>query len=149
MKILNQLRPAAGAKKKPKRVGRGLGSGHGKTCCRGHKGQRARSGKKRSPGFEGGQMPLNRRIPKRGFINIFRKQYAILNLDDLSRMAIEHDIVDVTALVKESRIKKAPVGVKILGRGVLKKALTVRAHKFSQGAKDKILAVGGVVEEIA
>jgi len=147
MKILSGLKPVPGSRKKPKRIGRGIGSGHGKTCCRGHKGQGARSGGQMRPSFEGGQMPLNRRLPKRGFVNIFRKEYRVLNLDDLERLA-QGDVVNVNELIDQGRIRGGRDGVKILGRGEVRGALHVVAHKFSQAAKEKIVAAGGVAEEI-
>ena len=148
MNILSQLKPSPGSVKKRKRIGRGTGSGLGKTSGKGNKGQKSRSGPKIAPSFEGGQMPLNRRLPKRGFTNTFKKQIATLNLDDLDRMAHEQSEVNVQTWVAEGRIKKAKDGVKILGRGELSRALTVRAHLFSHTAKEKILAAGGQVEEI-
>ncbi len=148
MNPLSQLKPAPGSQKKPKRIGRGTGSGSGKTSGKGHKGQKARSGPKISPAFEGGQMPLNRRLPKRGFTNTFKKQIATLNLDDLERMAKDDTEINVQVLIAEGRIKKAKDGVKILGRGELKRPITVRAHLFSNTAKEKILSAGGKVEEI-
>jgi len=148
MSLLNQLKPSPGSVKKPKRIGRGTGSGQGKTSCKGHKGQKARSGPKIAPSFEGGQMPLNRRLPKRGFTNTFKKQIATLNLDDLDRMAQEQSEVNVQVWIAEGRIKRAKHGVKILGRGDLSRPLTVRAHLFSHTAREKILAAGGKIEEI-
>jgi large subunit ribosomal protein L15 len=148
MNELSQLKPAHGSTKKPKRIGRGTGSGRGKTSGKGHKGQKARSGPKISPAFEGGQMPMNRRLPKRGFTNTFKKQIATLNLDDLDRMAPEASEINVLVWVAEGRIKKARDGVKILGRGEISRPLTVRAHLFSHTAKEKILSAGGTVEEI-
>ena len=148
MNELSQLKPAPGSTKKPKRIGRGTGSGRGKTSCKGHKGQKARSGPKIAPSFEGGQMPLNRRLPKRGFTNTFKKQIATLNLDDLDRMAQEQSEVNVQVWIAEGRIKRAKDGVKILGRGELSRPLTVRAHLFSHTAREKILAAGGKIEEI-
>lgn len=149
MNELSRLKPAPGSQKKPKRIGRGPGSGHGKTSCKGHKGQRSRSGAKISPGFEGGQMPLNRRLPKRGFHNPFRKQMAVLNLDDLLRLAQGSPEVDLQRWVEEGRIKKARDGVKVLGRGEVSGPLLVRAHFFSESAKRKIREAGGRIEEIA
>jgi large subunit ribosomal protein L15 len=148
MSQLSQLKPAPGSVKRRKRVGRGPGSGWGKTAGKGHKGQKARSGPKISASFEGGQMPLNRRLPKRGFTNTFKKQIATLNLDDLARMARDLSEINVQVWVAEGRIKKAKDGVKILGRGQLSRPLTVRAHLFSQTAREKILAAGGAIEEI-
>jgi large subunit ribosomal protein L15 len=149
MNELSNLKPAPGSVKKTKRVGRGPGSGHGKTSGKGHKGQKARSGPKIAPSFEGGQMPMNRRLPKRGFTNTFKKQIATLNLDELDRMAQEASEINVLVWVAEGRIKKAKDGVKILGRGELSRPLTVRAHLFSHAAKEKILSAGGKIEEIA
>jgi large subunit ribosomal protein L15 len=143
---LNSLKPPEGAVKNKKRIGRGEGS-WGKTAGKGHKGQKARSSPAIRPGFEGGQMPLARRLPKRGFTNIFKKEYAVLNIRDLEKLAI-NGVVDAPALVAAKRVKKAKEGVKILGVGELKKALTVKAHKFSAAAKQKIEASGGTVEEI-
>jgi large subunit ribosomal protein L15 len=148
MNVLNQLKPAPGSVKKPKRIGRGTGSGTGKTSGKGHKGQKARSGPKIAPSFEGGQMPMNRRLPKRGFTNTFKKQIAALNLDDLDRMAQDQSEVNVLVWIAEGRIKKAKDGVKILGRGEVSRPLKVRAHLFSRTAREKILAAGGTIEEI-
>lgn len=143
---LNSLKPPQGAVKSKKRIGRGEGS-WGKTAGKGHKGQKARSSPALRPGFEGGQMPLARRLPKRGFTNIFKKEFAILNLRDLEKLEVS-GVVDVSALVAAKKIKKTKAGVKILGVGEVKKALTVRAHKFSAAAKQKIEARGGKAEEI-
>jgi len=148
MNILSQLKPAPGSVKKPKRVGRGPGSGHGKTSCKGHKGQKARSGPKIAPAFEGGQMPLNRRLPKRGFTNIFKKQIAVINLDDLDKLRHDTPTADMEMWIKEGLIKKGKDGVKILGRGEISGPVTVRAHYFSETARKKILASGGKIEEI-
>jgi large subunit ribosomal protein L15 len=144
---LEDLKPAKGAKKKAKRVGRGVGSGHGKTSTKGHKGQKARSGGVKAPGFEGGQMPLQRRIPKRGFTNIFRKEYSVVNLDDLKEM-VGAEPVTPEMLMQKGLIKNMKVGVKVLGTGELKTKLTVRAHKFSKSAVEKIQAAGGKAEVI-
>ena len=141
MKI-NELSPAEGSRKKRKRVGRGPGSGHGKTCCRGHKGQRSRSGGGVRPGFEGGQMPLHRRLPKRGFTNIFKKEYSIVSLDTLNRFE-DGTIVTPKLLKSVGIIKKWKDGVKILGNGELEKNLTVKAHRFSKSASSKIEGAGG------
>lgn len=141
---LSDLSPAPGSRKKRKRVGRGPGSGHGKTSCRGHKGQKSRSGGGTKAGFEGGQMPLQRRLPKRGFTNIFQKKYTIVNvgtLDKISEATITPDI-----LVKEGIIKNIQDGVKILGQGEITKPVTVKAHAFSASAKDKIVQARGSVE---
>ena len=145
---LEELKPAAGATKKSKRVGRGFGSGSGKTSGKGHKGQKARSGGVKGAGFEGGQMPLQRRIPKRGFTNIFRKEYAVVNLDDLETMASGIDVVTPDVLLQKGVIKNMKAGVKVLGMGELKAKLTVRAHKFSKSAMEKIQAAGGKAEVI-
>jgi large subunit ribosomal protein L15 len=144
---LEELKPAAGAKKKAKRVGRGVGSGSGKTAGKGHKGQKARSGGVKGAGFEGGQMPLQRRIPKRGFTNIFRKEYSVVNLQDLEAMA-GNDPITPEMLMQNGLIKDMKTGVKVLGMGELKTKLTVRAHKFSKSAVEKIQAAGGKVEVI-
>jgi large subunit ribosomal protein L15 len=143
---LEELKPAPGARKKVKRVGRGPGSGAGKTASKGHKGQKARSGGVKGPGFEGGQMPLQRRIPKRGFTNIFRIEYAVVNLRDLEGMTgtVTPETMAEQGLVKKSEAR----AVKVLGVGELKAAITVRAHKFSKSATDKIQAAGGKAEVI-
>lgn len=143
---IEELKPAPGSKKKPKRVGRGPGSGHGKTATKGHKGQKARAGAGKGPGFEGGQMPLQRRLPKRGFKNINSKLYAILNVGRLNEL--EMDVVSPEALLEKRVINSLKDGLKILGAGELKKAITVKAHFFSQGARKKIVDAGGKVEEI-
>ncbi len=143
---LEELKPAPGARKKVKRVGRGVGSGHGKTSTKGHKGQKARSGGTKGAGFEGGQMPLQRRLPKRGFTNIFKKTYAEVNLKDLAGMT---GTVTPESLAEQGLVKKRDVkAVKVLGIGDLKAAITVRAHKFSKSAMDKIQAAGGKAEVI-
>ena len=147
---LNNLRPAAGGGTKPrKRVGRGMSSGHGKTSGRGHDGQNSRSGGGTRVGFEGGQMPLFRRVPKRGFTNIFAKEYATINLDELNRFE-EDTVVTPELLISEGMIKrgKAKDGVKILGDGELTVKLTVQSQKFSKSAAEKIEAAGGKVEVI-
>ncbi len=144
---LEDLKPAKGATRKTKRVGRGVGSGSGKTSGKGHKGQKARSGGVKGAGFEGGQMPLQRRIPKRGFTNIFRKEYAVVNLSDLEKIA-GPDPVTPETLMQSGLIRDMKAGVKILGMGELKSKLTVRAHKFSKSALDKIQAAGGKAEVI-
>lgn len=144
---LNELSPAKGARKKEKRIGRGTGSGHGKTSTKGHKGQNARSGGPKGPGFEGGQMPFQRRMPKRGFTNIFRKEYAILNLKDLSEFK-GSDAITPEALLEKGVIRKLKDGVKILGEGDLKGPLTIKANKFSNSALKKIEAAGGKAEVI-
>ena len=144
---LNELRSVPGAVKRKKRVGRGPGSGHGKTCGRGTKGQKSRSGGKVHPWLEGGQTPLHRRVPKRGFTNIFKKVYQVVNVGDLVRCAGE-GIITPQVLKEKGLIKKAHLPVKILGDGELHEPLTVRAHAFSQSARSKIEAVGGKVEVI-
>ncbi|MBW2022205.1 MAG: 50S ribosomal protein L15 [Deltaproteobacteria bacterium] len=144
MKI-HDLAPAEGSRKKRKRIGRGPGSGHGKTSCRGHKGQKARSGGGPAPGFEGGQMPLHRRLPKRGFTNLFRSEYATLNVKDLDRFEA-NTTVDVDVLRQAGLVKKVKDGVKLLGEGEIKKPLVVKVHKASISAVQKIEAAGGKVE---
>ncbi|HHT62294.1 MAG: 50S ribosomal protein L15 [Bacillota bacterium] len=144
---LSELRPAPGSKHKATRVGRGIGSGLGKTSGRGHKGQKARSGGGVRRGFEGGQMPLHRRLPKRGFTNIFKKEIVIVNLEDLNRFE-EGTKVTPELLVESGLIKSVKDGVKILANGELTKALTVQVHGCSKAAADKIAAAGGKVEVI-
>ena len=143
---LNELSPAAGSTHKGYRVGRGAGSGNGKTAGKGHKGQKARSGAPRV-GFEGGQMPLQRRIPKRGFKNIFATKYASVNVEVLSRFE-DGAVVDTKALQDAGIVKKTYDGVKFLGRGEVTKKLTVKAAAFSEGAKSKIEAAGGKAEVV-
>jgi large subunit ribosomal protein L15 len=144
---LNELKPAKGSTKDRKRRGRGDASGTGGTAGRGHKGQKARSGGYHKTGFEGGQMPLQRRLPKRGFVNIFRKEIAIVNLDQLS-IFDEKTEVTYDTLLDKGLISKAKDGVKVLGRGELAKALTVKVTKCSKSAQQKIEAAGGRVEVI-
>lgn len=144
---LDELKSPPGANKRTKRVGRGIGSGHGKTSTRGHKGQKARSGGGVRLGFEGGQMPLQRRIPKRGFTNIFRKEYAIVNVQDLNCFD-DGTIVTIELLKEAGLVKKITAGVKILGDGELEKKLTIQVHKCSQQAEEKITAKGGKFEVI-
>ena len=144
---LYDLHPAEGSRTAPKRVGRGAGSGLGKTSGRGHKGQKARSGGGVRPGFEGGQMPLIRRIPKRGFHNPFSKQYAIVNVEDLAAFEAG-SVVDFAALKAAGLVNKEFDGLKVLGNGELSVALTVKAAKFTQSAREKIEAAGGKAEEI-
>jgi large subunit ribosomal protein L15 len=145
---LNELRSPKGSTHARKCLGRGPGSGHGKTSGRGHKGQRARSGGKSRPWFEGGQMPLQRRLPVRGFTNVFKKQYAIVNLDKLNRFA-DDTVVTPKLLKSVGIIKKMKDGVKILGDGELEvERLTIKAHRFSKSALDKIKNAGGKAEEI-
>ncbi|MBO8178373.1 50S ribosomal protein L15 [Aeribacillus pallidus] len=144
---LHELKPAEGSRKKRNRVGRGIGSGNGKTSGRGQKGQNARSGGGVRPGFEGGQTPLFRRLPKRGFTNINRKEYAIVNLDALNRF---EDGTEVTPelLIETGVVSKEKAGIKILAKGNIEKKLTVKAHKFSSAAKEAIEAAGGTTEVI-
>jgi large subunit ribosomal protein L15 len=144
---LHDLAPAEGSTKKSKRVGRGIGSGRGKTSTRGHKGQNARSGGGVRPGFEGGQMPLYRRIPKRGFTNIFKKQFVAVNIDELNKFD-EDTKVTPELLIEKGIIKKIKDGVKILGNGQLNVKLHVVANAFSKTAKAKIEAAGGKTEVI-
>lgn len=144
---LHELKPAPGSRKSPKRVGRGPGSGTGKTAGRGHKGQKSRSGYSRKPGFEGGQMPLHRRIPKRGFTNIFRTEYRIVNVERLSGFEAG-SVVDPAVLLKAGMLSKGTEAVKVLGNGEIGVALTVRAHRFTGSAALKIEAAGGTAELI-
>jgi large subunit ribosomal protein L15 len=144
---LSNLKPKKGARHAKKRVGRGPGSGHGKTASRGEKGQKSRSGFSRKLGFEGGQMPLHRRLPKRGFTNIFKKEYAVINLADLERFD-NGATVDEAALRQAGLVKGQNDGIKVLGNGKLSKKLTVSATKFSATAKSAIEAAGGTVQEI-
>ncbi len=141
---LHELSPAKGSTKQRKRVGRGPGSGNGKTAGRGEKGQRSRAGYSRRLGFEGGQMPLIRRVPKRGFTNIFRQEYGIVNLWQLIDFAGE---VTPEILVDKGLLRSG-MPLKILGEGELKQALTIKAHSFSRAAREKIVAVGGTCEEL-
>jgi large subunit ribosomal protein L15 len=144
---LNTIKPPAGAKKSRKRVGRGRGSGHGKTSCRGHKGQRSRAGSKSARGYEGGQMPLQRRVPKRGFTNIFKKHFEVVNVDRLNAFEAGSEVTP--ELLSEKGIVRLKLdGVKVLGDGELKVSLTVRADRFSKSAREKIEAAGGKVEVI-
>lgn len=145
MKI-SDLAPEPGSRKKRKRIGRGPGSGHGKTSCRGHKGQNSRSGGGVKPGFEGGQMPLQRRLPKRGFTNIFQKKYSIINVGSLEK--ITEATITPEVLLQEGLIKNTKDMVKILGNGEITKAVTVRAHAFSTSAKEKIGKAKGKAEVI-
>lgn len=144
---LYELAPAPGSAKAPFRKGRGIGSGNGKTAGKGHKGQNARSGGGVRPGFEGGQMPLSRRIPKRGFTNIFAKSIACINVDALNQFE-DGAVVDAEALRKAGVLKKSLDGVKVLGNGTIEKKLTVKAAAFSAAAKQKIEAAGGKAEVI-
>jgi len=144
---LNNLTPPKGANRKSKRVGRGIGGGHGKTATRGYNGQKSRSGASIRPGFEGGQMPLHRRLPKRGFTNIFRKEYAIVNLDQLAAFEAGTEVTPL-ALQERGIVHRLKDGLKILAAGDLQHPLRVRAHKFSKSAIDKIQKAGGTVEVI-
>ncbi len=144
---LNTLKPPRGANRKPKRVGRGIGTGHSKTSTRGYKGQKSRSGTSMRPGFEGGQMPLYRRLPKRGFHNLFRKEYTIVNLESLAQFESGAKI-DPEVLKEKGIIGKVKDGIKILGTGELPHAVHVRTHKISKSAQDKIQKAGGTVELI-
>ena len=145
---LNSLRPALGSTKNRKRIGRGIGSGHGKTATKGHKGQKARSGGSIRPGFEGGQMPLQRRVPKRGFNNIFAKNVVAINLSTLNRKFENGATVDVEALVNDGVIKNGFDAVKVLGNGKIDKKLTVKVSAFSESAKAAIEAAGGKAEVV-
>jgi large subunit ribosomal protein L15 len=144
---LDNLSPSKGANRKSKRVGRGIGSGHSKTATRGYKGQLSRSGTRTRAGFEGGQMPLHRRLPKRGFTNIFRKEYAIVNLRTLSVFEAGTEI-GPEILMEKGIVKNLRDGLKVLGEGELQNALKVRAHRFSKSAAEKIQKAGGSVELI-
>lgn len=144
---LHELTPAPGSKKKRVRVGRGLGSGLGKTAGKGHKGQNARAGGGVRPGFEGGQMPLYRRLPKRGFYNRFGKDYAEVNVEQLNRFDNGTE-VDPVLLVEAGILKNVRDGIRILGNGTLEKSLTVKANGFTKSAEEKIVAAGGKVEVI-
>ena len=143
---LHELQPAAGSVKDVKRIGRGHGSGQGKTAGKGHKGQKARSGGSIRPGFEGGQMPLQRRMPKRGFNNIFAKEFATVNVSEHEKRFESGAVVDADALIECGAIKDAKDGVKILGNGELTKSLTVKAVKFTAAAQEKIEKAGGKAE---
>jgi large subunit ribosomal protein L15 len=145
---LNNLRPPRGAKQPKKRVGRGPGSGHGKTASRGHKGAQSRSGFRFKRGFEGGQMPLHRRVPKRGFHNPFRVEYAVVNLDVLAEVFDAGSAVTPDLLRQRGLVRETGALIKVLGRGDISKKLTVQAHKFSGSAAKKIEAAGGVAEVI-
>jgi large subunit ribosomal protein L15 len=146
---LNNLKPAEGSKFSRKRVGRGPGSGNGKTAGRGYKGAQSRSGWKYKRGFEGGQMPLHRRVPKRGFTNIFRTEYDVVNLDQLEALFDKGATVTVESLREHGIVSSRTAKVKVLARGEITKALTVQAHKFSGKAAEKLAAAGGKAEAIA
>jgi large subunit ribosomal protein L15 len=145
--MLNQLKPVEGARHAKKRLGRGIGSGLGKTAGKGTKGQNARSGGGVRPGFEGGQLPLFQRLPKRGFKSLNRVEYSIVNVEQLNQFRAG-SVVDVEKLIEAGLVKDAVNGVKILGNGKLEKKLTVKANKFSESAKQAIEAAGGSVEVI-
>ncbi|MBI2818218.1 MAG: 50S ribosomal protein L15 [Acidobacteria bacterium] len=144
---LSSLRAPRGQKHAPKRLGRGMGTGHGKTSGKGHKGQRSRSGARRKRGFEGGQMPLQRRLPKRGFRNIFRKRYAIINLEQIAQLGLATITAEV--LLERGIISKLYDGLKVLGDGELSGPVSVTAHRFSRSAMDKIAKAGGKAEVVA
>ena len=146
MKI-NDLSPVKGSKKKKKRIGRGPGSGHGKTACRGHKGQKSRSGGGPRPGFEGGQMPLQRRLPKRGFVNIFKKHYNIINVEDLNRFE-PNSTLNMEVLKEAGLVQKIKNGIKLLGNGEISHPVVISVDRVSKTAKEKIHAAGGKVEVI-
>ncbi|HUY15343.1 MAG TPA: 50S ribosomal protein L15 [Terriglobia bacterium] len=145
---IGSLRPPRGAHKRRKRIGFGMGSGHGKTATRGSKGQKSRAGSRLRVGFEGGQMPLQRRLPKRGFTNIFRKQYAVVNLGDLAELDLNGPVTP-ESLVQAGVVKKLYDGLKILGEGDLEKPVTISAHRFSKSALEKIKKAGGTAEVIS
>jgi len=144
---LEDLQPAAGSKRRDKRVGRGIGSGHGKTSCKGHKGQKARSGGTKGPAFEGGQMPLQRRIPKRGFKNHFSVEFAIINLKDINTLK-DMDIITPEALLEKGVISNLKSGLKVLGGGEIQRPVTIKADAFSASALAKIAAAGGKAEVV-
>ncbi len=143
---LSQLKPPAGQTKERKRVGRGMGSGRGKTSARGHKGQGQGTGFSQKRGFEGGQMPLHRRLPKRGFTNIFKKEFAIINLERLEKL--EGDTFNLAKLIELKVVKKAGEGLKVLGGGQLTRPITVEARHFSKSALEKIQKAGGTAQVI-
>lgn len=144
---IHDLSPLNRSRKRKKQVGRGLGSGHGKTSCRGHKGQKSRSGGSLPPGFEGGQMPLQRRLPKRGFTNIFKKEYALINIRDLKRFSPNSEL-EIEALKSSGLVKKVKDGVKLLGDGEISYPVMIKVNKVSKTAREKIEAAGGKVEII-
>jgi len=146
---LSNLAPAPGATKKRKRIGRGPGSGHGKTSGKGHKGRGARSGGNTPPGYEGGQMPLQRRLPKHGFRNLFRIEYSIVNVGDLEKHFEAGAVVDAAALQTHGLVRLRTRPIKILGDGAVTKALTVKANKFSATAKQRLEAAGGSIEVVS
>jgi len=142
---LSELRPAEGAKTQRKRIGRGQGSGLGQTSGKGHKGLKARSGGGIRPGYEGGQMPMQRRLPKRGFNNPFRKEWSVINVKDLNRFPAD-SVVDAEALFGAGLVKRSSTGIKLLGTGDLDRKLTVKVDRASKAAVEKVLAAGGAVE---
>ncbi|MBI3593167.1 MAG: 50S ribosomal protein L15 [Nitrospirae bacterium] len=143
---IEDLAPAEGSNKKAKRIGRGMGSGHGKTATKGHKGQKARSGGTKGPSFEGGQTNLARRLPKRGFKNMpFKKEYAIINLEDITRLT-DADVITPEVLIEKKIIKDMKDGLKVLGDGNISRPITIKAHAFSSSAASKISAAGGKPE---
>ena len=144
---LNELAPAARSRRPRKRIGRGVGSGHGTTAGRGTKGHNSRSGGGVRPGFEGGQMPIHRRLPKRGFTNIFKKNIAVINVHDLSGFE-SGSVVDAAALVRAGLVKGTRDGIKLLGQGEISHPLTIKVNAFSKGAGEKIKIAGGTVEVI-
>ncbi|RYG72798.1 50S ribosomal protein L15 [Lentibacillus lipolyticus] len=144
---LHELKSSEGSRKKRNRVGRGMSSGNGKTSGRGHKGQKAREGSSTRPGFEGGQLPLFQRMPKRGFTNIHREEFAIVNLDALNRFE-EGTEITPELLLEEGVVSKPKSGIKVLGKGNVEKKFTVKAHKFSASAKEAIEAAGGKTEVV-
>jgi large subunit ribosomal protein L15 len=144
---LHELKAPEGSRQDARRLGRGIGSGIGKTSGKGHKGQKSRSGGVKGPYFEGGQTPLQRRLPKRGFNNIFKKQYAVVNLADLNQFRAG-TVVTPEMMVKEGLVKETYDGIKVLGRGEVKKALTLKVHQISKNAAAKVEAAGGKVEVI-
>jgi large subunit ribosomal protein L15 len=142
---IHDLAPLKGSKRKEKRVGRGPGSGHGKTSCRGHKGQKARSGGTAPPGFEGGQMPIQRRLPKRGFTNIFKKTIAVVNVKDLGTFE-PNTTLDIETLKKAGLVRKGEATVKVLGKGDILHPLTLKVNHVSKAAQEKIESAGGTVQ---
>ena len=145
---LHELSPNAGSSKERKRIGRGPAPGQGKTAGKGHKGQKSRAGKGPRVGFEGGQMPLQRRVPKRGFNNIFRKEFATVNVSSIEKVFNNGDVVTIDALIEKGLIKKVLDGVKVLGNGEISKKLTVQVNAYSESAKQKIETAGGKAEVI-
>jgi len=143
---LSELAPEIGSREKRKRIGRGVGSGHGKTSCKGHKGQKARSGGGPKAGFEGGQMPLQRRIPKRGFTSIFQKQYFIVNIGSINNLS--EAVITPEVLLNEGLIKNTKGKIKILGKGEVTRQFSVKAHAFSASAREKISKAEGSLEII-